>query len=248
MYLFNIKKHWLTPVISIDKIISNKKINKSNTRMTKTQQQNPFPLINKYRKNPTEIPVDFQYKNYLKMLDLFDKNEMEKCQEEIVEILKKEQNDFVLSRSVFYFYYLQEIGFSASFEPNFNSLNFPLTNNSQINCKLHYLIKNNSYKAAHKLLINSNFNLKITTNNQSARYFYYKGKINSIILDYSNSYSDLLMAKRKLGALTEFNKGFMDCIDKLLIVVQLLLGEIPEKTVFINGFNSYLNITRGLIV
>lgn len=65
------------------------------------------------------------------------------------------------------------------------------------------------------------------SNNQFARYLYYQGRINAVQLEYSEAQTALIQALRKapeVGAV-----GFRITVQKLLIIVELLMGEIPNR-------------------
>lgn len=68
-------------------------------------------------------------------------------------------------------------------------------------------------------------------NNQVARYLYYLGRIRAIQLSYSEAHDHLIGATRK--APTSYKaSGFYQASTKLLIVVELLMGDIPDRAVF----------------
>lgn len=64
-----------------------------------------------------------------------------------------------------------------------------------------------------------------------ARYFYYLGKINAIKLDYTAAHENVTAAIRKAPQ-TSLASGFLQAAYKLNIVVELLMGIIPERSVF----------------
>ena len=68
------------------------------------------------------------------------------------------------------------------------------------------------------------------SNNQYCRYLYYMGRIHALQLEYSESYMRLTQAIRK--APSETGLGFTLEVQKLAIIVQLLMGDIPDKSVF----------------
>ena len=89
------------------------------------------------------------------------------------------------------------------------------------------------------------------SNNQLCRYLYYVGRIQATQLDYSDAYTKLNQAARKApsdDATTTSSSsssssssrrrnpgiavGFRRDVTKLLLIVQLLLGEIPERATF----------------
>ena len=61
--------------------------------------------------------------------------------------------------------------------------------------------------------------------------FIHTGRIQAIQLEYSESYQRLILSLRKIH-ITKFTNIFNLIITKLIIIVQLLMGEIPEKRVF----------------
>lgn len=64
---------------------------------------------------------------------------------------------------------------------------------------------------------------------QFCRYLYYLGKIRTIQLEYTDAKESLLQAARKapIAAL-----GFRVQCNKWAVLVRLLLGEIPERSIF----------------
>lgn len=115
------------------------------------------------------------------------------------------------------------------------------------------------------------------SNNQLCRYLYYCGRIAAIQLDYSDAFTKLGQSQRKTpvyGATTTesgikttsatsasatdlnltYNDGnllFRLATTKLLLIVQLLLGEIPDRKVFSNpetkgALIPYLELTKAI--
>ncbi|KAI0178143.1 26S proteasome non-ATPase regulatory subunit 3 [Pestalotiopsis sp. NC0098] len=68
-------------------------------------------------------------------------------------------------------------------------------------------------------------------NNQVARYLYYLGRIRAIQLRYTEAHEHLTAATRKAPAST-CALGFSQTATKLLLVVELLMGDIPERATF----------------
>ncbi|EMR08439.1 hypothetical protein PNEG_03271 [Pneumocystis murina B123] len=91
---------------------------------------------------------------------------------------------------------------------------------------LHY----NLYNQADRLVSKINFP-EFATNNLIARYLYYLGRIRAIQLDYTSAHSHLTNAIRKApqGAKAA---GFLQAAHKLNIIVDLLMGGIPERSIF----------------
>ena len=97
------------------------------------------------------------------------------------------------------------------------------------NCLLRYYVLANQYELANQLIVKGVFP-ETASNNQYARYLYYEGKISAIQLAYSEAHTKLLLAYRKSPQKTA--KGFRICVQKMLNLVELLMGEIPERTIF----------------
>ncbi|KAJ9108086.1 hypothetical protein QFC19_002551 [Naganishia cerealis] len=99
-----------------------------------------------------------------------------------------------------------------------------------INCLLRNYFNSHLYDQADKLVS------KITWpesagNPQSARYLFYLGRIRAIQLNYSSSHECLLNAVRRAPA-AHVAPGFYQTVHKFFIVVELLMGDIPERSLF----------------
>jgi 26S proteasome regulatory subunit N3 len=86
------------------------------------------------------------------------------------------------------------------------------------------------------------FTSKITfpenaSNNQFCRYLYSMGRIQAVQLEYSDAFLRLSMALRK--APQDIAIGFNITVQKLLIIVQLLMGDIPERAIFNSSNPAY---------
>ena len=83
--------------------------------------------------------------------------------------------------------------------------------------------------------------------NCPSRYLFYMGRIQAIQLEYSDSYQRLMMAARK--APQDRAPGFTRLIYKLVVLVQLLMGEIPERRFvdLISDIGAYIIILSILI-
>ena len=68
-------------------------------------------------------------------------------------------------------------------------------------------------------------------NNQIARYLYYLGRIRAIQLSYTEAHEHLIGATRK-SPTTYKASGFYQASTKLLMVVELLMGDIPDRAIF----------------
>lgn len=98
------------------------------------------------------------------------------------------------------------------------------------------------------------FRLKTTlpdsgSTGQYARFLYYSGRIEAIQLHYSKALNSLNLAIRK--APREGAIGFRQTVTKLLVIVQLLLGEIPDRSVFRQtdlkrSLKPYFQLTKAI--
>jgi len=117
-----------------------------------------------------------------------------------------------------------------------------------LNILLRDLLKADQVEQAEKLLSNSTFP-DSASNNQLCRYLYHSSRIQSLRLEYTLAFSNLSQCLRK--APTNTALGFRIAVQRLLIVVQLLMGEIPERSVFftkdmVGELNPYLKITQAV--
>ncbi|XVE93887.1 hypothetical protein REPUB_Repub01dG0232900 [Reevesia pubescens] len=108
---------------------------------------------------------------------------------------------------------------------------------------LHY----NLYDQAEKLRSKAP-RFEAHSNQQFCRYLFYLGKIRTIQLEYTDAKECLLQAARKapIAAL-----GFRVQCNKWAIIVRLLLGEIPERTVFMQkgmekALRPYFELTNAV--
>ena len=96
------------------------------------------------------------------------------------------------------------------------------------------------------------------SNAQYVRFLFYSGYIAALRVNYSESYASLVQCQRKCQAnssssdvvgVLEVNKGvngFITCVNRLLIIVKLLLGEIPERNTFGADLKEYLAVTKAV--
>lgn len=91
---------------------------------------------------------------------------------------------------------------------------------------LHY----NLFTQADKFRLNSNYRAEHGGAWQHARHLYYIGRIQAVQLHYSEAFQNLSQALRK--APQNAAVGFRQTCSKFLVIVQLLLGEIPERALF----------------
>eukprot|EP00340_Litonotus_pictus_P012107 CAMPEP_0170537548 /NCGR_PEP_ID=MMETSP0209-20121228/102780_1 /TAXON_ID=665100 ORGANISM="Litonotus pictus, Strain P1" /NCGR_SAMPLE_ID=MMETSP0209 /ASSEMBLY_ACC=CAM_ASM_000301 /LENGTH=294 /DNA_ID=CAMNT_0010839067 /DNA_START=721 /DNA_END=1605 /DNA_ORIENTATION=+ len=93
-----------------------------------------------------------------------------------------------------------------------------------INCILRYYILNNSYEQARNFLSKSKYIENVSVHEDS-RYLYYLGRINCVNMNYSEAFSNLTNCLRKAP---EGSPGFIATVEKLQMIVELLMGEIPD--------------------
>eukprot|EP01083_Nonionella_stella_P067448 178428_1 len=98
------------------------------------------------------------------------------------------------------------------------------------NLILQNYLRYNLYTQADKFRLNSTFPEAHGGVYQHARYLYYVGRIHAVQLHYSEAFQCLSQAVRKSPQTAAV--GFRQQATKLLVIVQLLLGEIPERSVF----------------
>ena len=90
------------------------------------------------------------------------------------------------------------------------------------------------------------------SNNQIARYLYYLGRIRAIQLAYTEAHEHLIGATRKSPA-TPIAGGFYQAASKLLVVVELLMGDIPDRAIFRqqsleHAMRPYLDLVQAVRV
>eukprot|EP01087_Luapelamoeba_hula_P014637 TRINITY_DN432_c0_g1_i1.p1 TRINITY_DN432_c0_g1~~TRINITY_DN432_c0_g1_i1.p1 ORF type:complete len:529 (-),score=86.24 TRINITY_DN432_c0_g1_i1:209-1762(-) len=111
---------------------------------------------------------------------------------------------------------------------------------------LHY----NLVDQADKLQAKTNLD-DSTSANQLARFRYYQGRIKAIQLDYTGAHSDLEEALRKAPQNTA--RGFHLTVQKFACIVQLLMGELPDRSMFRQkglktALKPYLQLTQAVRV
>jgi len=99
-----------------------------------------------------------------------------------------------------------------------------------LNILLRSYLQMNLIEQADRLVSKASFP-ESASNNQIARFMYYLGRIKAIQLNYSVSHQHLLQAIRKAPQ-SAVAAGFQQTVNKLSIIVQLLMGEIPDRSIF----------------
>lgn len=98
-----------------------------------------------------------------------------------------------------------------------------------INCLLRNYLHYSLYDQSDKLVSKCVFP-ESASNNEWARFLYYLGRIKAARLEYSVAHKHLVQAMRK--APQNAAVGFRQTVQKLAVVVELLLGDIPERQIF----------------
>jgi len=122
------------------------------------------------------------------------------------------------------------------------------TQSTLLNSMLRDLLNASQVEQAQKLLANSSFP-DSASNNQLCRYLYYSGRIQALRLEYTAAFTNLSQCLRK--APTNTGLGFRIAAQRLLVVVQLLMGEVPDRNVFFakgmkGELEPYLKITQAV--
>ena len=125
----------------------------------------------------------------------------------------------------------------------------PETAATVLNVMLSDLLAGDEVEQAQKLLSNASFPAESAGNNQLVRYLYHSGRVQALRLEYTQSYSNLSQALRKSP--TNAGLGFRIAVQRLLVVVQLLMGEIPDRSVFFGKgmageLRPYLEIAQAV--
>lgn len=87
-------------------------------------------------------------------------------------------------------------------------------------------------------------------NPQFARYHYFLGRIRAVQLNYTDAHANLQQAIRRAPA-AKTAPGFYQAVHKLSIVVELLMGDIPERSTFRHpvlekALVAYFDIVKGM--
>ena len=118
-----------------------------------------------------------------------------------------------------------------------------------INLLLRSYLDANLYEQALKLITNCKEFPEAASNNQYVRYLYYVGRIQAVQLDYSEAHQKLSQALRKAPQKTA--RGFQIATQQLSCVVQLLMGDIPDRSCFgmtgqRDAMKPYLELTMAV--
>ena len=120
-----------------------------------------------------------------------------------------------------------------------------------LNLLLRNYLEFNLYEQADTLMRKTSFPEGDASNNQLARYLYYTGRIKAVQLEYTDAFRSLQQAARKAPQGSAL--GFRKTVHKFIVIVQLLLGEIPDRSIFsqkgmIASLKPYLHICQAVRV
>eukprot|EP01028_Stygiella_incarcerata_P006206 TRINITY_DN2537_c0_g1_i1.p1 TRINITY_DN2537_c0_g1~~TRINITY_DN2537_c0_g1_i1.p1 ORF type:complete len:494 (-),score=140.54 TRINITY_DN2537_c0_g1_i1:162-1643(-) len=182
------------------------------------------------------------------------------CASELMSIIQKENRrmSFLISSKGFFYYSLCHETFLPT---QFGEIRDTLLSclrtatlqhdaNGQailINLLLRNFLHFNMYEQAERFLAKVHFPESIG-GNQATRFAYYVGRIKLILLDYSSAHAHLTQALRK--APTKVAGGFRSAVTKLLVISKLLMGQIPEKSLFHENSDviPYYELTKAVRV
>ncbi|OWM74950.1 probable 26S proteasome non-ATPase regulatory subunit 3 [Punica granatum] len=169
--------------------------------------------------------------------------------------LNRRTIDVLASRLYFYYSYSYELtGNLAEIRGNLLALHRiatlrhdELSQETLLNLLLRNYLHYNLYDQAEKLRSKAP-RFEAHSNQQFSRYLFYLGKIRTIQLEYTDAKESLLQAARKAPIAA---RGFRIQCNKWAIIVRLLLGEIPERTIFMQkgmekALRPYFELTNAV--
>lgn len=191
----------------------------------------------------TPIPEVDAYFHLLALVRLLDNKKLElatQCSESLMnKILSQNRRTLDLIAAKSYFYHSRVAELTSRLDSIRSFLHArlrtaTLRNDFEgqaviINCLLRNYLHYSLYDQADKLVNKSVFP-EAASNNEWARFLYYLGRIKGAKLEYSVAHKHLVQALRKAPQHAAI--GFRQVVQKLVIVMELLLGDIPERQVF----------------
>ncbi|KAJ8648028.1 hypothetical protein MRB53_001051 [Persea americana] len=172
-----------------------------------------------------------------------------------VKSLNRRTVDVLASRLYFYYSYSYELTDGlAEIRGNLLALHRLATlrhdelgQETLLNLLLRNYLHYNLYDQAEKLRSKAP-RFEAHSNQQFCRYLFYLGKIRTIQLEYTDAKESLLQAARKAPVAA---RGFRIQCNKWAVIVRLLLGEIPERTIFMQqgmkkALRPYFELTNAV--
>jgi 26S proteasome regulatory subunit N3 len=125
------------------------------------------------------------------------------------------------------------------------------TQASLINRLLRSYLHYNLYDQADKLVSKTTFPVS-AGNPQFARYHYFLGRIKAVQLNYTAAHTNLQQAIRRAPP-AKTAPGFYQAVHKLFVVVELLMGDIPDRSTFRHpvlqkALRAYFDIVKGYYI
>ncbi|PFH31524.1 PCI domain-containing protein [Besnoitia besnoiti] len=154
---------------------------------------------------------------------------------------RRRRLDLVGAKCVFYWYRARELSGTLTQSVRAKLLSAytvasvqhdTMTQATVLNLLLRNYIAHNQYELAMKLISKACFPENLRSNAQQARHLYYLGSIQAVRLEYSAAFAKLQMALRKAPQQPHVAAGFRLAVLKKSIVVELLMGDIPERAIF----------------
>jgi len=123
------------------------------------------------------------------------------------------------------------------------------TQASLINRLLRSYVNYSLYDQADKLVSKTTFPSS-AGNPQFARYHYYLGRIKAVQLNYSAAHTNLQQAIRRAPP-PKTAPGFYQAVHKFFVVVELLMGDIPDRSTFRHpvlekALSAYFEIVKAV--
>ncbi|KAG1812367.1 PCI domain-containing protein [Suillus variegatus] len=123
------------------------------------------------------------------------------------------------------------------------------TQASLINRLLRGYLHYNLYDQADKLVSKTTFPVS-ASNPQYARYHYSLGRIKAVQLNYTAAHTNLQQAIRRAPA-AKTAPGFYQVVHKLFVIVELLMGDIPDRGLFRHpvlekALSAYFDIVKAV--
>ncbi|XP_068140769.1 probable 26S proteasome non-ATPase regulatory subunit 3 [Drosophila tropicalis] len=187
-----------------------------------------------------EVDAYFYLLLLVKLIDANDLKRSHTCAESLmskISIQNRRTLDLIGAKSYFYFSRVAELsdgleGIRGFLHGRLRTATLRNDFEGQavlINCLLRNYLHYSLYDQADKLVKKSVYP-ESASNNEWARFLYYLGRIKAAKLEYSDAHKHLVQALRKSPQHAAI--GFRQTVQKLIIVVELLLGNIPERVVF----------------
>ncbi|KTW31042.1 proteasome regulatory particle lid subunit RPN3 [Pneumocystis jirovecii RU7] len=242
----SLRKHWNVEILK--KIIKSVYFQKEKTlnyllNVIETEPNN-MDLVDFKEKDKDILPEVDIYIHLIIQFYLLDTKEYEKgaiFSQQLIEKLKtfnRRSMDKISAKVYFYYSYFFEIqGKLSEIRPIILTTQRTATlrhDNETTSMTIILLLRNylhyNLYNQADRLVSKITFP-ESASNNLIVRYLYYLGRIRAIQLDYTSAHSHLVGAIRKAPQGTTA-AGFLQAAHKLNIIVDLLMGGIPERSIF----------------